>query len=112
MGGYNMAVNLVVYLRVVYNRIAIYESIKAVMQQAMVNLTTFHVQKCINSWGCHLFVTVFPLYSWPVPTWAKLHCAKHVQATYGGKVACVHASHNMQRYQQPNLRLICMRWTY
>ena len=95
MGGYNMAVNLVVHQRVVYRRIAINESIKAATQQSMVNLTTFHVQKCIISWGCYLFVIVFPFYSWPIPTWAKLHCVKHVQTTYGGKVACVHTSHNM-----------------
>ena len=52
MEGYNMADNLVIRLRVVYNRVVIEESIKAATQQAMVNLTTFHVQKCINSWGC------------------------------------------------------------
>ena len=51
-----------VHLRVVYSRIAIDKSTKAAMQQAMVNLTTFHVQKCINSWGCGC-LWLFSLYT-------------------------------------------------
>ena len=71
---------------------------------AMVNLTTFHIQKCINSWGCGC-LWLFTLYTLgPTPTWAKLHCTNHVQASNGGNVAC---SARKPQYTVPTMMHPC-----